>query len=103
MALGCFFLGFSTDTGLFPRLREWVSGHPGGVRLERPLRGDLLQGAPELDAALPGDVAVAELRAAGTTEGKWIAGHGNTDVHADHAARSPFADVARDGAARRED
>src|SRR3954469_3958091 len=58
IALGCFFFGFGLTlvSGFFFFFFFLeTSGHPGGVRLERPLGGDLLQVRPELHATRAGD------------------------------------------------
>src|SRR5215471_19371055 len=59
MALGCFLFGFSAVAAT--SLACSSSRHPAGVGLKHPLGGDLLQIAPELHPARPGDVAVPEL------------------------------------------
>src|SRR6185295_2773926 len=87
MAFGCLRFGFSTVTDAPSRSAPSDrSGHPGGVRLERPLGGDLLQITPELDAAAAGDVAVPELGIACAAERERLARNGDAHVDAHHAA-----------------
>src|ERR1700709_1861359 len=95
MAFGRFFFGSSVLT----LGSSWWSGHPGGVRLQRPLGGDLLQVAPELDGAGAGHVAMPQLRITRPPERERIAGHRDADVDADHAALRAAADVTGHGAA----
>src|SRR5688572_1582186 len=106
MALGCFFFGRIVLMASFltpsPQL-VLSSRHPVRVRRQRPLGGDLLQVAPELDAARAGHVALAELGGLGAAEGERIARHRHADVDADHAARGALGDVAGDCAAGGED
>src|SRR3954451_22478461 len=76
--------GAGTDMG-------FSSGHPGCVGLELPLGGDLLPAAPELDRRSGGGGTVAELRFLPAAEGERLAGDGDADVDAHHAAGGPLA------------